>query len=194
MEYEVKRLQALIEDLFIVARDDLGRLTLRPEPTDVGGLIRRIVETASPIVWRASKVAVVAELPPELPPVLVDANRLEQALQNLLHNAVRHTSPGGIIALGANVTPETVILQMKDTGEGIAPEELPHIWERFYQTERGRMHTNSGAGLGLALVKEWVEQMGGTVAVESVIGEGSCFSICLPRGCGDGFPAIPTNM
>lgn len=193
MEYEVKRLQALIEDLFILARADLGRLALRPEPTDVGVLIRRIVETASPIVWRASKIAVVAELPSELPAILVDVNRLEQALQNLLHNAVRHTSPGGIIALGASVTPETVILEIKDTGEGIAPDELPHIWERFYQTERGRLHTNSGAGLGLALVKEWIEEMGGTVAVESVIGEGSCFSICLPQGCGGAPPAIITD-
>ncbi len=187
MEYEVKRLQALIEDLFVLARADLGRLTLRPEPTDAGVLIRRIVETASPIVWRVSKITVVAELPSELPAVLVDVNRLEQALQNLLHNAVRHTAPGGIIALGAIVEPETIMLHIKDTGEGIAPEELPHIWERFYQTAGGRMRTNSGAGLGLALVKEWIEEMGGTVTVESAPGKGSCFSLRLPRECG-GYP------
>lgn len=184
MEHEVQRLQALIEDLFTLARAEVGRLALQPQPTDVGLLIRHVVETAAPVVWRTSKIEIVAELPSELPPVLVDVNRLEQVLQNLLYNAVRHTSPGGIIALGAAAEPEIIALQVKDTGEGIAPEELARIWERFYQTEQGRMHKNSGAGLGLALVKEWIEEMGGSVAVESVVGEGSCFSIRLPRGCG----------
>ena len=121
----------------------------------------------------------VAEVPCELPSVLVDGNRLEQVLQNLLHNAVRHTSPGGIIAVVVIVEPEMIVLQVKDTGEGIAPNDLPRIWERFYQTESARV--GNGTGLGLALVKEWVEAMGGTVSVESVVGEGSCFNIHLQR-------------
>ena len=73
-----------------------------------------------------------------------------------------------------------ITLQVKDTGEGIAAEDLPHIWERFYQAEDISVQMNGGAGLGLALVKEWIEEMGGTVAVESKVGEGSCFRIRLP--------------
>ena len=179
MENEVIHLQGLVEDLFALSRAEVGKLTLRCEPTDVGILVQRIVETAAPLVWRASRIEVVAEVPCGLPSVLVDGNRLEQVLQNLLHNAVRHTSPGGIVAVVVMAEPEVVVLQVKDTGEGIAPGDLPHIWERFYQTESARI--GSGTGLGLALVKEWVEAMGGTVSAESVVGEGSCFSIRLPR-------------
>jgi two-component system sensor histidine kinase BaeS len=76
--------------------------------------------------------------------------------------------------------PEAVVLQVKDTGEGIAPQDLPHIWERFYQTGSSHSLRGNGMGLGLALVKVWVEEMGGTVSVESVIDEGSCFTLRLP--------------
>jgi two-component system sensor histidine kinase BaeS len=76
--------------------------------------------------------------------------------------------------------PGEVVLQVKGTGEGIAPEDLPHIWERFYQTESARTRTGGGTGLGLALVKEWIEGMGGTVAVESEVCHGSSFTIRLP--------------
>jgi two-component system sensor histidine kinase BaeS len=78
------------------------------------------------------------------------------------------------------VEAEVVAIQVKDTGEGIAPHDLPHVWERFYQAESARTGMGGGSGLGLALVKEWVEAMGGTVSVESVPGEGSCFSIRFP--------------
>ncbi len=123
----------------------------------------------------------VADVPCELPPALVDASRLEQVLQNLLHNAVRHTPPGGIVAVVVAAEPGAVVLRVKDTREGIAPVDLPHIWERFYQTASTRTRMSSGAGLGLALVKELIEDMGGSVAVESVVDEGSCFTIRLPR-------------
>lgn len=179
MEDEVMRLQRLVEDLFTLARAEVGRLTLQCKPTDVGDIARHIAEINAPLVWQASKIAVAAEIAPALPPVLADAARLEQALQNLLHNAVRHTAPGGIVALVVTSEDDTVTLHVKDTGEGIAPEDLPHIWERFYQTESAR--ARGGAGLGLTLVKEWVEAMGGSVAVESALGKGSCFSISLPQ-------------
>jgi signal transduction histidine kinase len=75
---------------------------------------------------------------------------------------------------------------VKDTGEGILPEDLPHIWERFYQTGRQRARSDSGAGLGLALVKEWMEEMGGTVSVESAVSEGSCFTLHFNRSIARG--------
>jgi signal transduction histidine kinase len=112
------------------------------------------------------KIDRVSEIAPDLPRALIDASRMEQALQNLLHNnAVRHTSPGGIVAVAVNVEDELLSIRVSDTGEGIAPERLSRIWERFYQ---GEHHTQEhGAGLGLALVKEWIEGMGGSVGMES---------------------------
>jgi signal transduction histidine kinase len=181
MEDEVIHLHARVEELFMLARAEVGKFALQCEPTDVGILVRRIVDARAPLIWKTSRIEMVAEVPPVLPEVQVDANRLEQALQNLLHNAVRHTSPGGIVAVMVNAEPKEVVLQVKDTGEGIAPEDLPHIWERFYQTESARTRKGGGTGLGLALVKEWIEGMGGTVAAESVVGQGSSFTIRLPQ-------------
>jgi signal transduction histidine kinase len=181
MEDEVIHLQLLVDDLFTLARAEVGKLELRCESTDVGQLVRRIVETSAPLVWQLSRIELVVDTPSEILDVLVDPKRLEQVLRNLLHNAVRHTSPGGIVAVQILVKPEAILIQVKDTGEGIVPEELPHIWERFYQVDRAHTRIDNGAGLGLALVKEWVEEMGGTVSVESIVGEGSCFTLCLPR-------------
>ncbi|MDQ2904974.1 MAG: ATP-binding protein [Ktedonobacteraceae bacterium] len=180
MENEVIRLQALVDDLFALARSEVGRLTLRCMPTDVGELARRVVAVRAPLAWRASKIEVIADTPPIGPCALVDPERLEQVLQNLLHNGVRHTSPGGIVAVAVTGEPGAVVLHVRDTGEGIAPEDLSHIWERFYQANNARAHIGGGSGLGLSLVKEWIEAMQGTVAVESVPGEGSCFTLRLP--------------
>jgi signal transduction histidine kinase len=179
MEDEVLHLQERVEDLFTLARADVGRLILQKEPTDVGKLVRHVVDTRAPLAWRSSRIEIVAEVPSKLPLVLADARRLEQALQNLLHNGLRHTSPGGIVAVVVQATATTVSIHVKDTGEGIAPADLPHIWQRFYQTDSARTR-GGGTGLGLALVKEWIEGMGGTVSVSSHLGEGSCFTLCLP--------------
>ena len=181
MEREVEHLQFLVEDLFTLARTDIGRLALQCEPADIREVVRRAVGTMAPLAWRTSKIEMAAQVPLELPLASVDVNRLEQVIQNLLHNAVRHTSPGGIVAVRVSPESDSIVIQVKDTGEGIAAQDLPHIWERFYQAEDARAHMNGGAGLGLALVKDWIEEMGGTVAVESVEGEGSCFSIHLPK-------------
>jgi len=127
--------------------------------------------------WDSARVEVTADLPPGLPPVRADADRLAQALHNLVYNAVRHTPPGGIVVVGAAAEPGHVTLTVRDSGEGIPAESLPHVWERFYQVEPSA----GGAGLGLSIVRELAELMEGTVAVESTPGEGSCFAIRLPR-------------
>jgi signal transduction histidine kinase len=178
MERELERLQRLIEDLFALARAEVGRLELRLEPTDVGPVVARMAETAAPLAWEQRRVQVLAEVAPNVPPARVDAERLEQIVSNLLSNAVRHTPPGGLVAVAVAAEPAAVRVDVRDTGAGIAPEELPHIFERFYrgQSEAGR----GGAGLGLALVKELAEAMGGSVEVTSQPGEGSCFTVRLP--------------
>jgi signal transduction histidine kinase len=185
MERETIHLQALINDLFTLARAEVGRLDLRREPTDVVELARRVVETMAPLAWQSGRVELIAEASERASPALADASRLEQVLQNLLHNGVRHTPPGGIVVVAVNrgvvADTDSVVLQVKDTGEGIAPADLPHIWERFYRADSSRAHAATGTGLGLALVKEMTEAMGGTVAAESTLGQGSCFTVRLPR-------------
>ena len=183
MERETIRLQALIDDLFTLARAEVGRLELRLETVDAVEVARRCVASLAPLAWQRGRVEVTAEVAPGTPPVRADASRLEQALQNLLHNAVRHTPPGGIVAV--TIAPDgedtqTLALRVQDTGEGISADELPRIWERFYRTARSRDGADGGTGLGLALVKELTEAMGGSVAVESAPGAGSCFTLRLP--------------
>ena len=177
MQNELGRLQRLIDDLFMLARAEVGRLELRPEPTDAGALARRLVATQAPLAWRQRRVELVAEIPDHPPLAWVDAQRLEQILSNLLSNAVRHTPPGGLVAVTVAEESEHVRVDVRDTGAGIPPEDLPHVFERFY---RGG-DRSGGAGLGLALVKELTEGMGGTVWAASTPGEGSCFSVRLPR-------------
>lgn len=187
MENEVMRLQGLIEDLFTLSRAEVGKLTLRCEPTSIGALVQSVVDARIPPAWQLGRVEVVAHIPPSLPDVLVDAMRLEQVLQNLLHNAVRHTPPGGIVAVEVTMDANALIIVVKDTGEGIAADDIPHIWERFYQANDTRRR--GGAGLGLALVKELVEVMSGSITVASTPGEGSCFTIRFP-----GIVEMPANI
>jgi signal transduction histidine kinase len=181
MEREVGHLQMLIEDLFTLSRAEVGELVLAREPVDVGAIIHRMVDTVAPLAWQAGRVEVVAQVPLDLPSALADGRRLEQVLSNLLHNGVRHTPPGGIVVVIAAADEDSVCIEVRDTGEGIPPEEVPYVWERFYRGESARAEDSRGAGLGLALVKELTEAMGGAVEVESVVGEGSCFTLRLPR-------------
>lgn len=186
MERELLRLQRLIDDLFTLSQTEAGGLALTLQPVDAGDVVHRRVETYAPLAWQRERVDIVAEVAPDLPQALADPGRLDQVLVNLLRNALRHTPPGGIIAVVASAQPDAVCIEVRDTGEGIPPEELPRIWERFYRGEAARAEDarqgiEPGAGLGLALVKELVEAMGGTVSATSEAGEGSCFTVCLRR-------------
>lgn len=176
---EILRLQRLLDDLFTLSQADAEGLRIECQATDVAPVVRRMVDALAPLAWASGRVEVVAELPAGLPPACADEARLEQCLANLLRNAIRHTPPGGIVAVAARAEPDTVLIEVRDTGEGIAPADLPHIWERFYRGESTR--GSGGAGLGLALVKELTEAMGGSVAVESEIGRGSRFTVRLPK-------------
>jgi signal transduction histidine kinase len=181
MESEIGRLQGLIDDLFTLARSDVGGLALACRPVDAVPIIQRTVDALAPLAWKSGRVEVVADLPVTLPLVYVDEARLAQILSNLARNGIQHTPPGGIVAVMAAAEQDTICIEVRDTGEGIAPQDLPHIWERFYRGGAPGQAERGGAGLGLALVKELAEMMGGTVAVESTVGQGSCFTLRLPR-------------
>jgi signal transduction histidine kinase len=180
MEREIVRLQGLIDDLFTVSRAEAGGLSLNMTTVDVGSVVRRRVEALSPLARQREHVEVVADVPVDLPPARADAERLDQVLINLLRNALRHTPPGGIVAVVTSTDEAHIRIEVCDTGAGIPQAELPHVWERFYRGDDARELDTQGAGLGLALVKDLVEAMGGQVAAESHTGEGSCFSVWLP--------------
>jgi len=180
MEGEVLRLQRLIDDLFTLSQAEVEQLSMDCHPAPIVPIVRHIVDAMAPLAWDAGRVEVVAELPDELPLARVDESRLEQILANLLRNGIRHTPPGGIVAVMVFSEKDAIRIDVRDTGEGIPPEELPHIWERFYRGERARKD-GRGTGLGLALVKELTEAMDGTVEVESAVGQGSRFTVRLPR-------------
>ncbi|HLG76618.1 MAG TPA: ATP-binding protein, partial [Ktedonobacteraceae bacterium] len=183
MEQQTIRLQSLIDDLFTLARAEVKRLELRCVPTNVELLVTRVVEMMAPIAWRRSRVEVLADTSAAVSPfplALIDGKRLEQVLQNLLHNAIRHTPPGGIVIVSLGTEAAMLLVQVKDTGEGIPAQEIPRIWERFYRTESALRHPDSGTGLGLAIVKELTEAMGGTASVMSVLGQGTCFTLQFP--------------
>jgi len=175
---EIERLQRLIDDLFTLSRAEAHGLELECALIDPAPLIVRVAEGQARLAWSAGRVEVVAELSPDLPLAWADETRLEQCLLNLVRNAMRHTPPGGIIILSARAAGPALVCEVRDTGEGIAPGELPHIWERFYRGTGGA-DGEPHSGLGLALVKELVEAMGGSVAAESTPGEGSCFTLRL---------------
>lgn len=178
---EIERLKTLIDDLFTLSQAEVEHLTLNRQPTDVAPIVRQMVEAVAPLAWQSGRVQVIAELPTHLPQATVDGTRLAQILANLLRNAIRHTPPGGIVAAAAGDEPDFVRIEVRDTGEGIAEQDLPHIWERFYRGGNNE-HDPDSAGLGLALVKELTEAMGGTVEVESKVGQGSYFTVRLPKG------------
>ena len=181
VEGEVLRLQRLVDDLFTLSQLELDGLALDCQPTDITPVVRHMVDALAPLAWTSGRVELVSKVPDQPLHANVDARRLEQVLANLLQNGIRHTPPGGIVAVNAREEPESVAIQVHDTGEGIAPEDLPQIWERFYRSESSRARDRGGAGLGLALVKEMTEAMGGSVSVESEVGQGSRFTVQLPK-------------
>jgi len=181
IERELQRLEHLINDLFSLSRAESGVLDLEIVPLDVGQLVQGLVDTYAGLAWQSDKVEIVARLECEKPTALVDGVRLEQILTNLIRNGIRHTLPGGIIGVVVGQEQDWVRIEVQDTGSGIPPEDLPRIWDRFFRGDDDTRHAaQSGAGLGLALVKELTEAMGGTVAVESTMGKGSKFSVRLP--------------
>jgi signal transduction histidine kinase len=179
---EALLLNRLIDDLQDLALAEAGQLRLHREPADLGAVIEGALSAARPRM-EVKEVELAQCVDPELPPMVVDAERVGQVLRNLLNNALTHTPAGGVITVTASaVSDDAVRVSVCDTGCGIAPEELPLVFERFYRSDRSRNRATGGAGLGLTIVRQLVEAHGGSVEVTSEPGEGSCFSFTLPVG------------
>lgn len=182
IQSEIKRLTSMVDELFTLARAEARQLPLEIQPVAVSALIERMVGTFAPLAQREREIALLNRVPADLPQVRADPTRLEQVLRNLVQNALRHTPPGGIIVVEAEPADgDTIRISVADTGVGIPAEDLGRIFERFYRGDSSRARETGGAGLGLALVQELVQAMGGAVAVESTPGRGSRFMLTLQR-------------
>jgi signal transduction histidine kinase len=176
---EAGQLSRLVDDLFLLSTTESGGLPLTIRALDVGGILDEVTASFRPLARREGQVTIVSDVQAGLPPALGDRERIVQVLGNLVRNALRHTPEGGIVSLRAAQDSDLIRVTVEDTGTGIPPEQLARIFERFYRGDEARDRASGGAGLGLAIVRELVEAMGGSVSVESVAGEGSSFSFTL---------------
>jgi signal transduction histidine kinase len=181
VEEETHKLEAIIGDLLDVARLEGGGAALKVEPVPIEDLFGRIVDRHEPAM-RERGITLTREIEPDTPPALGDPARLEQALQNVAANAIRHTPPGGRITLTAEARNGAVRITIRDTGPGIPPEHLPHVFDRFYKVDAARSGTAvpSGSGLGLSIVQAIVERHGGKVSASNAPDGGAVFELVLP--------------
>jgi signal transduction histidine kinase len=176
---ETHRLERIIGDLLDLARLEGGGGTLRREPVDVDWLFERVAARHEREL-RERGVTLAQHVGSGAAQVIGDPDRLEQALQNLAANALRHVDDGGRIGLEADVVEHRVRLRVRDSGPGIAPEHLPLIFDRFYKIDAARK-ASGGSGLGLSIVKAIVERHGGTIrAYNDPNAGGAVFEIVLP--------------
>lgn len=173
-----QKLSALISQLLLLARADKGQV-LRKETLDLSTLVEVICEQQSETAFQKG-ISIRPEIAPHLQ-VVADETMLMRLFINLIDNAVKYGKEGGEVIVSLYEKDELICGEVRDNGIGIAAEHLPHIWERFYQVDPARDPNSAGAGLGLPMVKWIVEAHGGSIRVESRLGEGSAFIFTLPK-------------
>jgi len=179
LQAEAERMGRLVDDLRRLSQADAGQLVLSPAPISPAEVVGLAIERMLPL-FEEKGVELSSMVPDKLPPVVADSSRVVQVLTNLLDNALRHTPAGGRVVVEVGGDGEAVF-GVIDTGEGVASEHLPHVFERFYRAEKSRSRSEGGSGVGLAISKALVEAMGGRIWVESPgVGEGATFSFTLP--------------
>jgi two-component system sensor histidine kinase BaeS len=180
---ETERLEHIIGDLLDLARVEGGGGAWKREPVPVAALFERVLHRHDPLL-RSRRVTLETSVAPEVTDVMGDPNRLEQALQNLAANAVRHTPEGGLVTLKADRADGGVRLVVEDTGSGIPEEHLGRVFDRFYKVDVSRTGTPvpSGSGLGLSIVQAIVRRHGGRITAGNIEGGGARFEIVLPDG------------
>ena len=177
IQEEGERIERLVGDLLDLARFEAGGISLAQESVDVDELFERVSERHAKTA-QDKQVEIVIEPHAEDLRLVGDPMRIEQALQNLAANALKHTPPGGVIRLGARRDADRVSLAVSDSGIGIPAEHLPHVFDRFYKADRSR--SQSGSGLGLSIVKAIIERHGGTVRARSTPNVETVFEVSLP--------------
>ncbi len=172
---ETDRLSALVSDLLDLSRIEGGSLKVRTEVIDLAELIAEAAQNAHPAPGDRLEV----HLPDDLPPIFADPRHIKVVLRNLIENAVKYGGENTPVRVSASATPDHVIVRVEDEGPGIPPEHIPHIFESFYRVEGGLTRQASGAGLGLAICRGFVEAHGGKIWVEP-LAKGTCVAFSLP--------------
>jgi heavy metal sensor kinase len=175
---EAQRLQDLVESLLTLARAEAEKQPLGRATVDLGGLTKEVVESLR-ILADEKKQPLTVETDGNLS-LAADATLLRHALLNLVHNAIRYTPTGGRIAIRCSRRDQDAVIEVTDTGEGIAPEHQAKVFERFYRVDKTRSRAEGGAGLGLAIARAAIERHGGRIELESTPGHGSLFRVVLP--------------
>jgi len=180
LQEETGRLGRLVEDLQEVSRAEAGQITLTAAPVKPSEAVKSAVARLAPGLAPGGLV-LAADVPEDLPAVRADPDRLDQVLTNLLTNAVRYTPAPGTVTIAARRQGAAVAFSVCDTGIGIAPEDLPNIFERFFRADRSRSRSSGGSGVGLTIAKALAEAMGGTLSAASGgPGKGSTFTLVMP--------------
>ena len=178
---EAQHLTRLVEDLRTLSLADAGELTLSRQPTLPQALLERSAAAFGHYADQKN-VALHIQAGAHLPEINVDPERMTQVLSNLVSNALRYTPDGGRIVLSAQRQADAVLLEVQDSGAGMAPGALPRIFDRFYRVDEARQAQAGESGLGLAIAKSIVELHGGAITVKSALGQGTTFTIALPVG------------
>jgi signal transduction histidine kinase len=179
MESAGTQLLELVDDLMDLARLEVGRLSIRLQPVALDTLVDEVVEWAGPLA-RSGGLELLVDVPGDLPPLVSDAARLRQVVRNLLSNAVKFTRAGGVSLVARPAGADAVEIAIADTGIGIAPEDIPRIFDDFRQVDQSSTREFAGTGVGLSLVRKLLGVLGGSLLVESAPGEGSVFTVRLP--------------
>lgn len=181
MEDEVLRLNRLVQDLRDLSLAEVNELVLHKEPTDVNELLRRAVSMLQPLSDE-KQIVVTLHLDAQIPMLQLDPDRMNQIIYNILNNAIRYIHVGDTIDVTTRVSRETSLVQIffADSGPGIGPDDLAHVFQYFYRGEKSRNRKSGGSGIGLALAQQYAKCHGGDIKVESQLGKGTTFTVILP--------------
>ncbi|RLC81977.1 MAG: hypothetical protein DRI61_03125 [Chloroflexi bacterium] len=173
------RLATLVSDILDISRIESGRIRLNLQPVD----LTEVLDEVTPVFQRTieeKSLNYIVNIPDDLPPLWADRDRLNQILTNLISNACNYTTEGGTVKVEARVVDDKVQVDVTDTGIGIAPEDLPKVFDRFFRADNPVVRQSPGTGLGLSITKAFVEMHGGEIWVRSQLGKGSTFSFTIP--------------
>ncbi len=189
---QINQMSEMVESLLTLARADEGRAPLAVEDCDLRDLLGDVAETTG-MLGESAGIIVTSEMPETPVRLSVDPHRIQEMLLNLVTNAIKYTPKGGRIALSLHDQGDAVVLTVQDTGIGIAPGDLPHIFDRFWRADPARSRTGDrpGTGLGLAITKWIAEAHGGSITVQSRPGRGTSFSVRLPKSPGPAPLPVP---
>jgi two-component system phosphate regulon sensor histidine kinase PhoR len=171
----------MVSELTQLSQIETGQADLRMEEVHFDSLVEDVLRQMAPLAERV-QVTLTAEPAAGLPAVRADRERIRQTISNLVHNAIKFNHPGGRVTVSTSGGKEAVTVSVTDTGVGITPDDLPHVFERFYKADRAR--SGGGSGLGLAIAKHTVQAHGGSIRCQSEPGKGTTFTFTLPVGAG----------